>query len=89
MEALKGHRQNVPGAKLGNEASLLNAGLTTTERGGIEIGRNEIASHLTSHTLLCSLPQGFPAFLKNTSTVIFYLLSFSLSFEVLLKCCLP
>lgn len=31
-EALKGHRQNVPGAKLGNEASLLNARPITTER---------------------------------------------------------
>lgn len=31
-EAVKGHRQNLPGAKLGNEASLLNAMPTTVER---------------------------------------------------------
>ena len=41
------------------------------------------------HPIICYVHlSGFPAFLKNTSTALFYLLSFSLSFEILLKCCL-
>lgn len=54
--------------------SLLNARPTTTEREAWD-RRNEIA--FIWHPILCYVHlSGFPAFLKNTSTVIFYLLSF-------------
>ena len=76
----KGHRQNLPEAvgKWGKSKCQAHH----HEEGGMRW------PPFWHSTIWYTHPPGFPPFLRNTSIAHLYLLSFSLPFESLFKCCL-